>query len=204
VFDLMNKGGIIMYLILALSVTAVAIIIERLLYYRKIRVDEEALLTRLKAALQKGHYDEALSICDGNPSPITNLMKVGIEHRDQPRHVIREAILDAANLETPLLEKHLSALGTVAYIAPLLGLLGTVMGNIRAFGVLAGFESVGDPTLLAQGISEALLTTAAGIIVSIPTVIFYNAFVSRVNHAIVRLETRVNALIRLLGVGGSD
>jgi biopolymer transport protein ExbB len=118
--------------------------------------------------------------------------------------VIREAILDAANLETPLLEKHLSTLGTVAYIAPLLGLLGTVTGNIRAFGVLAGFESVGDPTLLAKGISEALLTTAAGIIVSIPTVIFYNAFVSRVNHAIVRLETRVNALIRLLGVEGSD
>ena len=70
--------------------------------------------------------------------------------------------------------------------------------------MLAGFESVGNPTLLARGISEALLTTAAGIIVSIPTVIFYNAFVSRVNHAIVRLETRVNALVRLLGDGGGD
>ena len=165
----------------------------------RIRVDEDTLLSRLKLTLEKGHYDEALSICEGNLSPITNLMRVGIENRSHPAHIIRESILDAASLETPRLERYLSALGSVAHVAPLLGLLGTVTGNIQAFGVLAGFEAVGDPGLLAKGISEALLTTAAGIIVSIPTVIFYNYFVNRVNHTIVRLETRVNDLVRLLG-----
>jgi biopolymer transport protein ExbB len=125
-------------------------------------------------------------------------MKVGIEYRDYPRETIREVILDAANQEVPKLEKHLPALGTISYIAPLLGLLGTVVGNIEAFGVLGRFGAVGDPGLLAKGIAEALLTTAAGIIVAIPAVIFYNHLVSKVNHMIIRLENRVNELVLLL------
>jgi biopolymer transport protein ExbB len=197
--DILQKGGIIMWIIAFLSIIAAVIIIEKLLYFRKIRVDEEKMINRLKSALWKGHYDEALSICENNPSPITNLMRVGIEHRSYPTDTIRDAIFDAANLEIPKLEKHLPALGTVAHIAPLLGLLGTVTGNIAAFGVLGKFGSVGDPGLLAKGIAEALLTTAAGIIVSIPAIVFYNFLVSKVNHTIIRLENRVNELVLLLG-----
>ncbi|MBA7703812.1 Tol-Pal system protein TolQ [subsurface metagenome] len=159
------------------------------------------MINRLKSTLQKGHFDEALSICESNPSPITNLMRVGIEHRHHPKQVIRESILDAAGLETPKLERYLSSLGTIAHIAPLLGLLGTVTGNIRAFGVLGTFGAVGDPGLLAKGISEALITTAAGIIVSIPAIIFYNYLVEKVNHIILRMENRVNELVLLLGAG---
>ncbi len=197
--DILEKGGVIMWIILFLSVLAAIIIIERLLYFRRIRVDEERMINRLKSTLSKRHFDEALSICENNPSPITNLMKVGIEHRGYPPNTIKDAILDAANLEIPKMEKHLPALGTVSHIAPLLGLLGTVTGNIAAFGVLGKFGSVGDPGLLAKGIAEALLTTAAGIIVSIPAIIFYNYLVSKVNHTIIRLENRVNELVLLLG-----
>ena len=196
--EIIQKGGIVMYFILLLSLIGVVIIIERLLYFRHIRVDEESLIRRLKSALEKGHHDEAMSICEQNPSPITNLMRVGIEYRNQPKQVIREAILDTANLETPKLERSLSALGTIATLAPLLGLLGTVTGNIRAFGVLGQFGAVGDPGLLAQGIAEALITTAAGIIVAIPAIIFYNYLVTKVNHIILRLENRVNELVLLL------
>lgn len=196
--EIFVKGGIIMYFILLLSLIAVVIIIERLLYFRHIRVDEESLIRRLKNALEKGHHDEALSICEQYPSPITNLMRVGIEYRRQSKQVIREAILDAASLETPKLERSLSALGTIATLAPLLGLLGTVTGNIRAFGVLGQFGAVGDPSLLARGIAEALITTAAGIIVAIPAIIFYNYLVTKVNHIILRLENRVNELVLLL------
>ena len=198
-FELIQKGGIIMVLILLISLVAAVIIIERLIYFRRIRIDEESLINRLKITLQKGHHDEALSICENNPCPITNLMRVGIEHRTYDKHVIRDAILDAANLETPKLERYLSALGTIAHIAPLLGLLGTVTGNIRAFGVLGTFGSVGDPGLLAKGISEALITTAAGIIVSLPAITFYNYLVSKVNHLILSMENRVNELVLLLG-----
>ena len=197
--ELIQKGGIIMIFIILVSLIATIIIIERLIYFRRIRADEETLISRLKSTLQKAHFDEALSICENNPCPVTNLMKVGIEHRIYPKHVIREAILDAASLETPQLERYLSALGTIAHIAPLLGLLGTVTGNIRAFGVLGAFGAVGDPGLLARGISEALITTAAGIIVSIPAIIFYNYLVSKVNHIILRMENRVNELVLLLG-----
>jgi len=196
--DLMNKGGIIMWLILGLSVVAIAIVIERLLFFRRIRVDEEKLIDRLKSTLGKGHFDEALSICDNNPAPITNLMKIGIEHRDYPNHVQKEVIMDAANQEVPKLERFLSALGTVANIAPLLGLLGTVTGNIKAFDVLGKFGSVGDPSILAKGVAEALLTTAGGIIVAVPAIVFYNYLISKANNTIVRLENRVNEMVLLL------
>jgi len=195
--ELFVKGGPIMYFILFASLVGVVIIIERLIFFRRIRVDEQTLIRRLKATLEKGHADEALAICEANPSPITNLMKVGIENRHHPKQVIREAILDAANLEIPKLERSLSALGTVANLSPLLGLLGTVTGNIRSFGVI-GMGIVGDPAALASGIAEALLTTAFGLIVAIPAIIFYNYLVTKVNNIITRLENRVNELVLLL------
>lgn len=196
--ELFLKGGPVMYFILLCSLVGAVIIIERLIYFRRIRVDEEGLIRRLKAALEKGHAEEALSICEAHPSPIANLMKVGIENRRQPKQLIREAILDAANLEIPKLERSLSALGTIAHLAPLLGLLGTVTGNIKSFGVIGQLGVVGDPGLLARGISEALLTTAFGLIVAIPVIVFYNYLVTKVNNIITRLENRVNHLVLLL------
>ena len=185
--------------ILLLSVAATVIIVERLLYFRKIKVDEEKMIARLKGALEKQHYDEALNICENNPSPISNLMRVGIEHRDYGPADIKDAIMSAANLEIPQLERYLTSLGTIAHISPLLGLLGTVTGNIEAFGVLGDLGRVGDPALLASGISEALLTTAAGIIVSVPAISLYNYLVSKANNIILRLENRVNDMVLLLG-----
>ncbi|NBF39258.1 MAG: MotA/TolQ/ExbB proton channel family protein [Spirochaetes bacterium] len=196
---LLDRGGLILVLILVLSVIAVVIIVERLLFFRRIRGDEETIIQRLRSTLEKGHYDEALSICENNPSPVANLMRVGIEKRDHSQETIKAAITDAANLEIPRMERYLSFLGTIAHISPLLGLLGTVTGNIRAFGVLGDFAAAGgNPALLAQGISEALVTTAAGLIVAIPAIIFYNALVSKVNHRIIQLENRVTEMVFLL------
>ena len=196
--ELLQKGGFIMAVIVLLSLIGTIIIIERLLFFRKIRVDEEKMISRLKSALEKGHFDEAVSICENNPAPITNLMRVGIEHRNYSESEIKDSIMNAANLEIPRLERFLPALGTVAHIAPLLGLLGTVTGNIDAFGVLGQFAAGGDPRALANGIAEALITTAAGIVVAVPAIIFYNHLVSKVNHIIIRLENRVGELVLLL------
>ena len=200
-FMLISKGGPIMVLIIILSIIAGIIIIERLLFYRRIRMDEEKFLDRLKSAIQKGHYDEAIDICENNITPLSNLMKVAIEHRSYGKSEIKESILAAANLEVPHLERYLTSLGTIAHISPLLGLLGTVTGNIKAFGVLGRFGSVGDPSLLATGISEALLTTAAGIVVSIPAIAFYNYLVGKANHTITNLENRVNDMVLFFGAG---
>ncbi len=195
---LIEKGGVVMIVILALSFIAAAIIIERLLFFRKIQSDEEKILEYIQAALEQNHYYEAIAICENDPSPIANLMKAGIEHRFFSQAEIKEAVMGAANLEIPRLEKFLSPLGTIAHIAPLLGLLGTVTGNIEAFGILGTGGVVGDPSMLASGISEALLTTAAGLIVSIPATVFYNHLVEKVNHIILRMENSVNELIFLL------
>ncbi len=200
-FTLISKGGPIMVLILLLSIIAGVIIIERLLFFRRIKMDEDKFIDRLKSAIQKGHYDEAVDICDNYSTPLANLMKVGIEHRNYGKTEIKESILAAANLEVPQLEKYLTSLGTIAHISPLLGLLGTVTGNIKAFGVLGRFGSVADPSLLATGISEALLTTAAGIIVSIPAVAFYNYLVGKANYTITNLENRVNDMVLFFKVG---
>ncbi len=201
--SLIERGGVILVLILVLSLVAAVIIIERLLYFRRIRSDEGALINRLKSAVDKGHFEEALAICEGNSSPITNLSRVGIENRRHSEEVIKSMITDAANMEIPRMERSLSFLGTIAHITPLLGLLGTVTGNIQAFGVLGDFGAVGgNPALLASGIAEALITTAAGIIVSIPSIVFYNYLVSKVNHLIIALENRVNELVIMLKRGG--
>lgn len=196
--DFIVKGGPVMWVIMALGLVAAAIIIERFLYFRKIRVDEDRLFERVKSSVEKGHYDEALAICDQNVSPFAGLMRAGIEYRDYPQDAQKEMLNDAANQEVPHLEKNLTALGTISHIAPLLGLLGTVTGTMRAFGVLGRFGAVADPSVLAKGVSEALITTVGGLVVAVPVVIFYNYLSTRVNLTIVKMENQVNKLSLML------
>ncbi len=199
--DFIVLGGWVLWVIMALSVVACAIIIERLLYLRRISVDEDKLFLRVKNSLLEGHYNEALAICDQNLSPFSTLLKIGIDNRRQPEQVQRDILKDAAALEAPKLEKGLSTLGTISTIAPLLGLLGTVTGTMKAFGVLGKFGAVSDPAALASGVSEALITTVGGIVVAVPVIIFYNFLVSRVNMILTTLENRVNMLVLLINAG---
>ncbi len=203
-FDFIILGGPILWIIMALSVVACVIIIERFLYLRRISGDENKLFIRIKASLLEGHYNEALSICDQNLSPFSTLLKIGIENRHQSEDVQRDILKDAAALEAPALEKGLSALGTISTISPLLGLLGTVTGTMSAFGVLGKFGAVSDPAALASGVSEALITTVGGLVVAVPVVIFYNYFVTRVNRILTILESRVNTLVVLINARNGD
>jgi len=195
---LIQGGPVIMSLILLCGIIATFIIIERLLYLRKIKKNDEQLLDRISNAIKKGFFDEALSICENYPSPITNLMKAGIKHKDYSEQQIQEMIKSSANLEIPKLEKYLTTLGTIANISTLLGLLGTVLGNMNAFGVIGQNSAIGNMGLLATGISQALLTTAFGLIVAIPATIFYNYLTTEVNNIILSLETRANEMVLIL------
>jgi len=196
--DFISKGGPILWVIMALSVVALAIIIERLLYLRRISIDEEKLFLRIKTSLMEGHYSEALAICDQNVSPFSTLLKVGIENRNQPEYLQRELLKDAAAMESVNLERGMTTLGTISNIATLLGLLGTVTGTMKAFGVLGKFGAVSDPAALASGVAEALITTVGGLVVAIPVIMFYNYFASRINLILTRLETQVNGLVNLV------
>lgn len=196
--DFFAKGGVVLWLLAAISAFMIALIIERLLYFRRISVDETKLYDRIKVAIAKGHVEEALAICDQNLSPFASLMRTGIENRGYPRSIQKEMLEDTAAQEAPRLEKNIVPLGTIANIAPLIGLLGTVTGTMKSLGVLGKFGAVSDPSILAGGLSEALINTVSGIIVAVIATIFYNYLVSRANNYLLRLEGQVNALILMI------
>ena len=195
------SGGPVMIPIGLCALIATVIILERLMFFSSIKKGQRDLLPRMKSSIDKGHYDEAAAICDTVESPVSRLMKTGISYREYSEAAIKEAVMNQANREIPRLERYLSTLGTIANIATLLGLLGTVTGNIQAFGVLGDMGTMGNPAVLAAAIAEALVTTAAGLIVSIPAIIFYNYFIAEVNRMVTEMEASVSDLVLLLAAG---
>jgi biopolymer transport protein ExbB len=197
-FDLLLKGGPILWVILALAVPVLAILAERILYFRRIALDEDKLFGRVKTAVEKGHWDEALAICDTVEAPLAGLIRAAVEHRLLPDADLKEAVRDAAVRELPAVEHTIQAVNVIAGISPLMGLLGTVSGIINSFNVLGSFGAVSDPSVLAKGISEALLTTAAGIVIAVPSMVIYAWLAAKANSVIGRLEGQANDLVRLV------
>lgn len=197
-FDLLMKGGPVLWVILALAIPVLAILVERILYFRRIATDEDKLFGRVKGAVEKGHFDEALAICDTVEAPIGALIRAGIENRNLPETELKDAVRDAAVRELPQIEHSIQAVNVIGNISPLLGLLGTVTGIINSFNVLGEFGSVSDPSVLAQGISEALLTTAAGILIAVPSMVAYSWLSGRANTVIGRLEGQASELVRIV------
>jgi biopolymer transport protein ExbB len=161
--EMIQKGGAIIYPIILCSIIAFGIILERLYYFRKIRIDAVSFMNNIEGALKRNKIAESVKICEDTEGPIAVIVKAGLLKHDRPRQEIREAIEDAGHQEVPHLEGHIKVLATVAHISPLLGLLGTVIGMVKAFQVIqiktVAFNpvSAGD---LAGGIWQALLTTA--------------------------------------------
>ena len=200
-WEIMQKGGPIMWPILLCSVVAFAIVIERLLQLRKEQIDTKAFMEQVSKALKRNKIMEALDLCDRTPGPIAHILKAGILKHDRTRSEIREAIEDAGIHELPRLEKNLPVLATIAHIAPLLGLLGTVTGMVAAFQVIESKASSVNPVNpgdLAGGIWEALLTTVAGLCVAIPTFVAYNYLVSRVDGFVLEMERSATDLLNIL------
>lgn len=190
------KGGILMLPIGVCSLLAVAIVLERLVMLRHPRVISPEVLRQVEAHLREGETQEALILCRRRSSAITRILHVGISNHHRPKGEIKEIIEDAGRHEVPSLERYLGVLGTIASISPLLGLLGTVTGMIKVFNVIA-VRGVGHPGALAGGISEALITTATGLAVAIPSLVFYNYFVSKADGLIIEME---KASLRMLDI----
>jgi biopolymer transport protein ExbB len=181
-----------------LAVPVLAVVVDRLLYFRRIHTDEDKLLARVKSAIEKGHHEEALAICDTNEAPLGALIRAGIDNRNLPEAELREVVRDAAVRELPRVEAGISAVGTIGNIAPLLGLLGTVSGIINSFNVLGDFGAASDPSVLAKGIAEALITTAAGILLAVPAMVAYSTLAGMANQVIGALEGQSGDLVRIL------
>ena len=190
-----------MYPIILCSIMAFAVILERLYYLHKIKIDVVAFMSKIEGALKYNKVAEAVKICEDTAGPIARIIKAGILKYDRPRQEIREAIEDAGHQEVPKLEKHIKILAVIAHISPLFGLLGTVTGMVKAFQVIQIKAAALNPVSagdLAGGIWTALLTTAAGLIVAIPAIAAYHYLAARVQDFTLEMEHSATELINIL------
>ena len=200
-FDLMKfiqLGGFLMWPIMACSVIALAVTLERLWRFRRAQTNSREFMDSMRAVLRQNRMQEAVVLCDETDAPIARIVKAGVLKHDRSKSDIREAIQDAGRLEVPRLERYLGALATCTTVAPLLGLLGTVMGMIKCFAVIMHKSGQVNPADLASGIGNALVTTAAGLTVAIPALIAYNYLVSRVESLVLEMEVGSSELVELL------
>ncbi|WP_298038319.1 MotA/TolQ/ExbB proton channel family protein [uncultured Desulfuromonas sp.] len=196
--EIFLKGGPLMYPILFCSVLALAIFLERLWTFFKVRRGSLALVREVEGLVIKNHLEEALVLCQRTGSPLARIFIGALHSAGRSREQIKTAVEEVGAREAAPLERYLGLLGTIATIAPLLGLLGTVLGMIRAFTVIAT-AGVGTPATLGGGISEALITTAAGLSVAIPTILLHKYLTSRVDRTILEMEEYSLRMVDLLG-----
>jgi biopolymer transport protein ExbB len=201
VLELIEAGGWLMIPILACSVIALAIIAERLRALRRPRVAPEDLVIEVWQATKAGELSEHNIEQIRSGSALGRILAAGLSNRHLDRVRAKEAIEEVGRSVVHELERYLTTLGTIASITPLLGLLGTVIGMIKVFAVITT-QGVGDPSVLAGGISEALITTATGITVAIPSLFFYRLLRGRVDTLVITMEQEALKMLEALRLEG--
>ena len=170
------KGGVLIIPIALCSVIAVALIIERLWYYKRIGGNAQNMYARVSALVKQGQVNEAVKICERQRSILAKLFRVILQNHHRSSDDLEKLVSVTGTREIQKLSQHVRALGIIGHITPLIGLLGTVVGMVKTFMQIADASGQVNPSLLAGGIWEALLTTAAGLTVAIPVVIMYHYF----------------------------
>ncbi|MEY5025356.1 MAG: hypothetical protein RLZZ244_884 [Verrucomicrobiota bacterium] len=179
--DYMQKGGPLMWLLLFCSVLAGAVFLERALFYHRIRVKVGEFMSGLSLLIHQQRWAEAQIECASVNTPVTRVLHAAVLRHHAPREELKAIVQEAGQLEVPKLEQRLELLGAIAIVAPLLGLLGTVIGMIMVFAQISAQSGLANSTDIAAGIYESLLTTAAGLVVAIPSALGYAFLSSRVN-----------------------
>ena len=196
-FEIIRAGGWLMLPILACSVVALAIVVERFWALRRKRVVPAGLVDQVKTWARQHQLDDAHINAIGSSSPLGRVMAAGLVNRGFSREMMKESIEDVGRHVVLELERFLNTLGTIAVITPLLGLLGTVFGMIKVFNAIT-VHGVGNASILAGGISEALITTAAGLSVAIPTLVFTRYFHGRIDELVITMEQESLRMVELL------
>ena len=196
--DYIQKGGLLMWPILVCSIISIAVFAERLLYFHRASIHVGEFLQGLSNLIARRNFAEALHESAGTPGPVARVIHAAIIRHESPRSELREIVQEAGQLEVPKLERFLGVLATIAFLAPLLGLLGTVAGIIDSFSTIAangGFASV---TELSSGVYKSLLTTAAGLVVATPTFVAYSYLSARVNTIMHEMERAGIEVVHML------
>jgi biopolymer transport protein ExbB len=191
------KGGPVMWPLLLLSVLGITVAIWRWVALRQATRDVPELLRELRARLVGGDVAGAIAVCEESKGPVASIVKAGLLRHGRPKDEVEMGLQDASAHELAVLERGLPILATTATIAPLLGFLGTVTGMINSFDALAAV-GLNNPAAVAQGISEALITTAAGLIIAIPVQMAYNYLITRVNDLVRSMESAANFVLETL------
>jgi biopolymer transport protein ExbB len=192
------RGGFMMIPILLGSILALTIIIERLWTLQRSKVAPNPFLTRMNGMLQAGRCSEALSACRENDTNVARILAAGLQQTSRPRSEITEALELAGRQENARLTRWIGALGAIAALEPLMGLLGTVLGLIESFRDVEKLQVVGNPSVVAAGVWQALITTAAGLVIAIPTYAMYRYFRSRVSDLVMEMESSAFELVQQL------
>ena len=187
IWNLISSGGVVMYPLLLTSVISLAVIIERALFLRRSRILRPEILEMVENLEGSRDLEKAAKRLRNKEGPFINIIRVGLENRKRSRDEIKEVIVDQGRQETRTLERGLAILETIAGIAPLLGLLGTVLGMIKVFKVIS-IQGLGQTQSLSGGISEALVTTVVGLSIAIPTLVAYNYFNHKVEDLVLEIE----------------
>jgi len=200
--NLLANGGPMLWFILFTGAAGIVVFIERFLHCHRAQINSAEFLNGVRNVLKRDNVVEALSICDATPGPVARLVRTAILNRDHGRDRIREAIEEAGLTEVPRLEEKLDLLATIAQLAPLLGLLGTVLGFIQVFMKIEDAGLYAHVGLLSGGIWQALISAAAGIAVAIPTHAGYNYLVNRVNSIVLDMERAATDILNIVTENG--
>jgi biopolymer transport protein ExbB len=202
---LLANGGPVIWLILLAAAVALIVFIERALHCHRSQINSAEFLNGVRTVLKRNNVVEAVSICDATPGPVARIVKTAILNRDKGRERVREAVEEAGLTEVPRLEERLNLLATIAQIAPLLGLLGTILGFMDVFQQLQGdglYAHISGEHSLGGGIYNALICAAAGIAVAIPVHAGYNYLVSRINKIALDMESAAGEIVNIVTESG--
>ena len=195
--EFFSKGGILIIPLLLLLIVGLAIIVFKALQLRRKSTVSPALTSKIEQLVLDRNILEATALCKQNNVPMSRVMLAGIVNYEKPESELKEILEEAGRQEIPKIRSYLPALGTIASVAPLLGLLGTVIGMIEVFSTISQEDSV-NPGKLAGGISQALITTAFGMVIAMPTLAAYNYFIAKVQTLVIEMEkTSLNLVAAL-------
>jgi len=197
-FELIEKGGQLMWLLLGCSVVAMAVAAERLIYFYRATLHVGELLQGVGKLVTQGRFDEALRECRAAPGPVARVIQAALQRPFLPRSDLRDVVQEAGQIEVGRLESHLPVLSTIALTAPLIGLLGTVLGLVEVFIQISEVTGYATPVQLSRGVYQSLVTTAGGLVVGVPAYIFYSYLSSRVGNLMHDMERAGIEIVNLL------
>lgn len=193
--EFINAGGPVLWLILIAGVASVAVFLERLMHLRRARIRYDDFLAGVFNVLEKGNVQEAMALCEEAPGPVAHIARTAIKHRNESASDLRHLLVDAGHFETSRMERRLGVLATIVQIAPLLGLLGSLLGVLETVLVLRQQMPLVKSVDITEGMVRALISAIAGLMVAIPAYGMFNLLVIRIDRLVLDMEQAGNDIV---------